>query len=88
MMIVELEFDVPAAPERLAGRAAHRELLGRLREEGRLLMAGPWTDDAGALLVFDVDRAELDRIMAADPYYALPGVRMAAVREWRPVVGC
>ncbi|MET8139314.1 YciI family protein [Sphaerisporangium sp. NPDC005288] len=85
MMIVELAFT--PAPERLAARAAHRSLLLRLHQEGRLVAAGPWADDSGALLVFDVERAELAEILGDDPYYRTPGVGVAAVREWSPIVG-
>ncbi|MFF8002970.1 YciI family protein [Streptomyces sp. NPDC007917] len=58
------------APERLAARPAHCERLTTLREAGELVAAGPWADDTGALLVFDVDRVRLDRILAADPHTA------------------
>ncbi|MEU9048116.1 MULTISPECIES: YciI family protein [unclassified Kitasatospora] len=85
MLIVELAFT--SAAERLAARPAHRALLSRLHEEGRLVAAGPWRDDSGALLVFDVERAELDRVLADDPYYRTPGVEVLGVREWTPVVG-
>lgn len=84
MLIVELAFT--ASPERLAARPAHRRLLDRLHGEGRLLAAGPWADDTGALLVFDTDRADLDRILAEDPYYGAPGVEIVRTREWNPVV--
>lgn len=85
MLILELTF--AATSERLAARLAHRALLAGLHDDGRLLAAGPWGDDSGALLVFDVERPELDRILAADPYYRTPGVEVAAIREWLPVVG-
>lgn len=84
-MILELAFT--PCPERLAARPAHRASLARLHEEGRLLAAGPWADDTGALLVFAVGPAELDRIVDADPYYRTPGVEVVGVREWVPVVG-
>ncbi|MGP3967163.1 YciI family protein [Streptomyces sp. 6N223] len=88
MLIVELAFADPATPERLAARPAHRERLTRLHAEGRLLAAGPYADDSGALLVFDVagGRPELERIMAGDPYYRTPGVEVAGVREWTLLV--
>ncbi|GII77606.1 hypothetical protein Sru01_25880 [Sphaerisporangium rufum] len=85
MHVVELAFT--ATPERLAARPAHRALLDRLHDEGRLLAAGPWADDTGALLVFTTDRADLDAILAADPYYRTPGVQVISVREWTPVAG-
>jgi uncharacterized protein YciI len=84
MMILELVFT--ASPQRLAARPAHRDFLTRLQEQGRLLGAGPWADDSGALLIFDTDPAELERIIAADPYYRTPGVEIVSVREWTPVV--
>lgn len=84
MIVVELAFwDDPA---RLAARPAHRELLGQLREQGVLVMAGPWADDSGALLVFDAERSEVDDIMARDPYYSTDGVKVVGLREWRPIV--
>lgn len=85
MYVVELAFD--GDPARLAARPAHRELLGRLHDEGVVVLAGPFPDDSGALLVFDVDDpAELDRVLAADPYYSAPGVRVVRRQPWSPVV--
>jgi uncharacterized protein YciI len=85
MFIVELEFS--ADPCRLEARPAHRRLLQQLHAEGRLVIAGPWEDDSGAALVFDTDSEGLERIMAEDPYFSTPGVRVAKVRAWRPIVG-
>ncbi|MFC7545452.1 YciI family protein [Plantactinospora sp. GCM10030261] len=83
MICVELTFtDDPA---RLAVRPAHRDQVAALHERGDLLLAGPWADDSGALLIFDVDRDRLTEIMAADPYYETPGVTVASIRRWRPL---
>ncbi|MEL3949933.1 MULTISPECIES: YciI family protein [Streptomyces] len=87
MLILELAFTADATPERLAARPAHRQRLTRLHAEGRLVAAGPFADDSGAVLIFDVDRPGLEEIMAADPYYGTPGVRVHGVREWTPLVG-
>jgi uncharacterized protein len=85
MICVELTFSDD--PRRLQARPAHRQRLEHLHQGGALLAAGPWADDSGALLIFDLDesgvRAELD----ADPYYATPGVTVAGLRVWSPVVG-
>jgi uncharacterized protein len=84
MFAVQLTFSDDAA--RLDHRPAHRERLAALAAEGRLLAAGPWSDDSGALLVFLVDdRDELDSVLAADAYYTAPGVAIAGVHEWNPV---
>jgi uncharacterized protein len=84
MFVLELTFDDD--PRRLAARPAHRARLAALHEQGRLVAAGPWHDDSGALLVFRADRAGVAEIMAADPYYTTPGVTVASLREWTPVV--
>lgn len=87
MMVLELVFDVENSEERLAARPAHRELLGRLQADGALLASGPWPDDSGAMLIFRTDRAGLDEIIAADPYYAAAGVTISSIREWHPIAG-
>lgn len=85
MVVLELAFDDDA--RRLAARPAHRERLTRLHEDGRLLVAGPWVDDSGAMLIFRAGEQEVREIVEADPYYATPGVRIVALRSWAPVVG-
>lgn len=85
MFLLELAFD--DNPERLKHRPAHRELLASLKERGLVAMAGPYADDSGALLVFDVATTEeFEALVAADPYYRAPGVTVAAKREWNPVI--
>jgi uncharacterized protein len=77
MWLVELN------PERLAARPAHRASLTELHKRGLVLAAGPLADDSGAVIVFDVpDRAALDDLLAADPYFATAGVTVRSVREW------
>jgi uncharacterized protein YciI len=83
MIAVELSFSTD--PARLSARPAHREVLQRLRDAGKLVLAGPWSDDSGALLLFDVDDAGLDEIIADDRYYRTPGVTLIARRHWNPL---
>ncbi|HTW19974.1 MAG TPA: YciI family protein [Mycobacteriales bacterium] len=85
MICIQLSFNESQA--RLDARPAHRDRLAALHAEGRLLAAGPWSDDSGALIVLTTGEAEAREIMAADPFYSTPGVTVAAVREWNPVVG-
>jgi uncharacterized protein len=84
MYVVELTFtDDPA---RLAARPAHRERLRTLHEDGVMVMSGPFADDSGALLIFDVDDdAALDRILADDPYYSTAGVTVTRRQPWSPL---
>lgn len=85
MICVELAFTED--PARLELRPQHRERLRALHEKGDLRLAGPWDDESGALLVFDCQRSTVDQVLADDPYYAAPGVSVASVRTWNPVVG-
>lgn len=72
---------------RLQVRPAHREYLRTLHEQGKLITAGPWSDDTGALLIYQAaDEDELDRIIAADPYTPENVVEVAMRREWTPIV--
>jgi len=87
MFVVELVY-AGNRDERLAVRPAHREYLTGLATSGKLLAAGPWADETGAVMIFDVgDRAELDAILRADPYTPARVVAQTRVREWAPVVG-
>jgi uncharacterized protein YciI len=84
MYAVQLSFSDD--PARLDHRPAHRERLAALAADGRLLAAGPWSDESGALLVFlAAGPDEVDAIIAADPYYSTPGVEVVGVHEWNPV---
>ena len=85
MHVLELAF--AHDERRLAARPAHRERLDRLHAEGRLVIAGPWDDNSGALLIFRTDEHGMREILAADPYYTTPGVAVVSCRRWRPIAG-
>ena len=85
MICVELRFD--GNPDRLHARARHRQRLDELHAQGDLLLAGPWSDESGALLIFSADGNRVRQIIQDDPYYSTPGVTVLAVREWTPVAG-
>lgn len=83
MWIVELGFT--EEPERLAGRAAHRQRLSALHRTGVVRMAGPFTDGSGALIIVDLpNREAVDSLVAGDPYFTTPGVRVHRVQQWQP----
>ena len=86
MYAVELEFS--GDPARLELRPEHRRRLAALHEAGRVRMAGPWADESGALLLFDVpDEAGVQEILDDDPYYRAAGVTVARITEWNVIVG-
>ncbi|MEU8249398.1 YciI family protein [Nonomuraea sp. NPDC048916] len=83
--VLQLAFD--GDPRRLEARPAHREHLRALQAEGRLVTAGPWADDSGALHVYEVtDEAELRDILRTDPYTAVDGYEVVLLKEWTPLM--
>ncbi|MFC4119431.1 YciI family protein [Nonomuraea zeae] len=83
--VLQLAFD--GDPRRLAARPAHREHLRRLKEAGRLVSAGPWADDSGALHVYEVSgESELREILREDPYTAVDGYEIVLLKEWTPIM--
>jgi uncharacterized protein YciI len=71
-----------------ASRPKHRAYLKELVEEGRVAAAGPWADDSAGFAIYQVaDRAELDRLLAADPYTTGGVAAARTVNEWKLVLG-
>ncbi len=86
--VVELVYG-DDTDHRLEVRPAHREYCRQLAERGTLLAAGPYTDNEGALLVYEAaDLEELNQVLAADPYTEADVIAKTTVREWNAVTGC
>lgn len=84
---VELEFGSDR-DERLRVRPAHREYSRDLAARGVLLAGGPFTDDTGALLVYETaDERELRAVLDADPYTTAGVIDRTTVREWNAATG-
>ena len=71
-----------------AARPRHREYLQRLADAGSVTGAGPWADDTAGFAIYRVaDRAELDRLLAEDPYTTEDVAAERTVHEWKLVLG-
>lgn len=85
---VEYVYAADSTEVRNESRPAHREWLAGLAEEGTLLASGPYTDGAGALLLFKAsDEGELNATLKEDPFAAagvIAGIRTTA---WNPIIG-
>ena len=83
---VRYTYDLAKDAVRDAVRPSHRAYLVG---QSTLLGSGPFVDGlAGALLVFrTVDRAELDAVLAADPFAVEGVIAETDVREWDVVLG-
>ncbi|MHA6801611.1 YciI family protein [Bounagaea algeriensis] len=85
--VVELEYGSDRA-ERLRVRGEHREYCRELAERGVVLAGGPFADETGAMLVYEVaDEAELRAVLEADPYTRAGVLAGTTVREWNLVTG-
>jgi uncharacterized protein len=66
-------------------RPAHREYVGRLESEGKLVAGGPFKDGSGALFVYQVESLhEAQEIVADDPY-SQGAFAECRLKEWETV---
>ncbi len=71
-----------------AVRPAHRDYLRALAETGQVVAGGPWADGLGGFFVAKVaDRAELEQVLAEDPYTTRGVAAARVVREWTIALG-
>jgi uncharacterized protein YciI len=72
----------------LAVRPDHRDYLRPLVDQGVVVVAGPWADDSGGFIVYQVDdRAQLDRLLADDPYTTEGVAAGREIKEWKITLG-
>ena len=76
----------PDASTIAQARPAHRQYLTGLRDEGKLVISGPFADDAGGLLVYEAENAEqVESLIREDPF-AKHGVFLSwEIRPWNVV---
>ena len=86
MALFALQLSFTDTERRMQVRPAHREYLTSLKAAGKLLSAGPFGDQSGALLIYDVaDEAEVREILANDPYTPADVYEIASLQEWQPL---
>ena len=67
-------------------RPAHRIYVKGLMEQGRLITGGPFTDDSGALLIYEAETIKEVNEMIADDPYTTDGVFVSCeVKPWECV---
>ena len=68
-------------------RPAHREYLKSLIEQNKLAICGPFTDNSGGFIVYNVDdESEIDGIIKADPFYKSGVFQTWKIRQWKIVM--
>ncbi len=66
-------------------RPAHLEYLNKLFLQGKVVMAGPFTDKRGGMVIYKADSWEEAKSLAeADPAVT-EGARTLELREWSPL---
>lgn len=71
-----------------AVRPAHRVYLTSLHEAGKLVASGPFTDNYGALIVYEADTREAaEALMRSDPFHAAGIFVRWTLRPWKVVFG-
>ena len=72
----------------LATRPRHREYLRGLVDQGKVIAGGPWADDSGGFAIYHVaGAAELDHLLAMDPYTTEDCAAGRIVHEWKITLG-
>ena len=75
MKFVILGFDGPEGQaKRKIHRSAHLASLEPLSRNGRVIMAGPFTDQAGSLIIIEDDSLEEARRIAHNDPYTIHGI--------------
>jgi hypothetical protein len=68
-------------------RPEHRQYLAGLRERGQLAASGPFTDDSGALIIYEAtSREDAEKLLQADPFYKNGIFQGYQLRPWNPVI--
>jgi uncharacterized protein len=68
-------------------RPVHRQYLASLKERGQLAVSGPFTDDSGALIVYEAaTREEAEQLLQNDPFNQNGIFVRYQLRPWNPVI--
>jgi uncharacterized protein YciI len=68
-------------------RPTHRQYLASLIQDRQLAISGPFTDDSGALIVYEANSAEeAEKLLRADPFCQNGIFVKWVLRPWNPVL--
>ena len=68
-------------------RPVHRQYLAGLKERGQLAASGPFTDDSGALIIYEAaSRADAEAFLQGDPFNKNGIFLHYQLRPWNPVI--
>ena len=68
-------------------RPVHRQYLNALKAAGQLAASGPFTDDYGALIIYEADSQEAaEKLLQGDPFHENGIFVRWVLRPWNPVI--
>jgi len=68
-------------------RPVHRQYLASLKAKGQLAASGPFTDDSGALIIYEAgSKEEAESFLKADPFNQAGIFVKYVIRPWNPVI--
>ncbi len=68
-------------------RPVHRQYLATLKANGQLAASGPFTDESGALIIYEAATAEeAEKLLQGDPFHAAGIFLSYKLRPWNPVI--
>jgi uncharacterized protein len=68
-------------------RPVHRQYLASLIANGQLAATGPFTDDSGALIIYEApSKEEAEALLKADPFNKAGVFVSYVLRPWNPVM--
>jgi uncharacterized protein len=76
----------PDDPKIAEIRPLHRAYLAQLRDQGDLVISGPFTDGGGALIVYQAETKEdVEKMIHADPFTKAGVFTSWVIRPWNPI---
>ena len=68
-------------------RPTHRLYLTSLKEKGQLAASGPFTDDSGALIIYEAaTKEDAEQLLQGDPFCKNGVFVKWQIRPWNPVI--
>lgn len=68
-------------------RPVHRQYLASLKAKGQLAASGPFTDDSGALIIYEAaSKEEAETLLQGDPFCRNGIFLKHQLRPWNPVI--
>jgi uncharacterized protein YciI len=83
-----LTYGYHETDQRAARREDHLAYLNKLKDDGALVLAGPYEDLTGGAIVLSAeDQAAAETLVAGDPYTQAEVTKDRYLRQWRLTVG-